>query len=236
MGNGKLYMIPSEISAGTSQKIINRQTIDAIRSCNYFLTENIRTARRYISSLKLDITIESLNFEVLDKKTNKSQLKDLMNPLFLGSNIGILSEAGCPGIADPGALAVELAHQHRIRVVPLVGPSSILLALMGSGFNGQSFVFHGYLPIDKKQRGASIRKLEKDAQKLRQTQIFMDTPYRNQQLFSDLLNICSGETLLSVAKDISGSEEEIRTMSVHQWKKENPQLHKVPVIFSLYTR
>ncbi|MGB3464367.1 MAG: SAM-dependent methyltransferase [Cyclobacteriaceae bacterium] len=236
MGNGKLYLIPSEISPGTGQQTINNQVAEAIRECNYFLTENIRTARRYISSLKLDITIESLNFEVLDKKTDKSQLKELLKPLFLGSSIGVLSEAGCPGVADPGALAVEVAHQHQIQVVPLVGPSSILLALMGSGFNGQSFVFHGYLPIDKKERTASIRKLEKEAAKLHQTQIFMDTPYRNQHLFDDLLQTCANNTLLSVAKVITGENEEIRTMTIAQWKNVKIALHKIPVIFSLYVR
>lgn len=236
MGNGKLYLIPSEISLGTSKQTISQQSIDAIRACNYFLVENIRTARRFISSLKLEITIESLNFEVLDKKTRKEDLKEFLKPLYLGSNVGILSEAGCPGVADPGALAVEYAHQNNVSVVPLVGPSSILLALMGSGFNGQSFVFHGYLPIEKKERINSIKQLEKEASKLKQTQLFMDTPYRNQHLFNDILNSCSNETLLSIAKDITGDEQYIKTKTIGQWKKQEIDLYKKPVIFSLYVR
>lgn len=234
MGNGKLYLIPSEIAPDTSLLTVSQQTVLAIRDCNYFLVENIRTARRYISSLKLDIVIESLNFEVLDKKTKKQDLKELLKPVYLGSNVGVLSEAGCPGVADPGSMAVEYAHQNNIQVVPLVGPSSILLALMGSGFNGQSFAFHGYLPIDKKARISAIKKLEKDAAKLDQTQIFMDTPYRNQHLLDDLMSNCSNHALLSIARDITGENELIKTLTISQWKKEKIDLHKVPVIFSLY--
>ncbi|MEL7146361.1 MAG: SAM-dependent methyltransferase [Bacteroidota bacterium] len=235
MGNGKLFIIPSELSKGTSLATTTPQTIAAIRSCSYFLAENIRTARRFISSLQADIVIESLHFEVLDKRTQRHDLRDLLKPLFSGNNVGIISEAGCPGIADPGALAVEIAHQNNLTVVPLVGPSSILLALMASGFNGQSFVFHGYLPIDKKDRAEKIRKIEKESSRLKQTQLFMDTPYRNPALFSDLLKHCHPQTMLSIARDITGEQEMIRTLNIGQWKKEKVELKKIPVIFSLYT-
>ena len=235
MGNGKLFLIPSEISKGTSKQITPPQTIAAIKSCDYFLVENIRTARRFISSLDAEVIIESLQFEVLDKRTQQHELKELLKPLFLGNNMGILSEAGCPGVADPGALAAEVAHQNQVQVVPLVGPSSILMALMASGFNGQSFVFHGYLPIDKKERADKIKKMEKESSRLNQTQIFMDTPYRNPALFEDLLKNCKPQSMLSIARDITGKDELVRTQSIGQWKREKIDLKKIPVIFSLYT-
>ena len=235
MGNGKLFLIPSEISQNTARLTTSPQTIEAIRSCNYFLAENIRTARRFISNLETGIVIDSLHFEVLDKRTQKTELTELLKPLFLGNNMGVLSEAGCPGIADPGALAAEVAHQNQVEVVPLVGPSSILMALMASGFNGQSFVFHGYLPIEKKERADKIRQVEKASSKLNQTQIFMDTPYRNHALFEDLLKNCKAQSMLSVARDITGENQLIRTMSIGQWKREKIDLKKIPVIFSLYS-
>jgi len=156
-----------------------------------------------------------------------------MKPVMEGRNVGIISEAGCPGVADPGALAVKIAHQNNIRVIPLTGPSSILMALMASGFNGQSFAFQGYLPIDKKERAQAIKNLEREVQKQRQTQIFMDTPFRNNALFKALLTYCSPSMKLCVAKNITGSDEEIKTLSIDQWKKYKIDLHKVPVIFIL---
>ena len=236
MGNGKLFLIPCEIAKGTAKQTTTTQTLAAIKSCQYFLVENVRTARRFISSLEAEIVIESLQFEVLDKKTRRHEVKELLTPLFLGNNVGVLSEAGCPGIADPGALAAEVAHQNNLQVVPLVGPSSILMALMASGFNGQSFTFHGYLPIDKPKRIEAIRKMERDALKLKQTQLFMDTPYRNQPLFQDLLKTCKNQTLLSIARDVTGKDELIQTQSIGEWKQQKIDLKKIPVIFSLYVQ
>ena len=235
MKKGRLFLIPAVISAETQENVIPQEVRFTIKELNHFLVENIRTSRRYISSLKLGVHIESLKFEVLDKNTSMSGIDQLMKPIFEGDNIGVISESGCPGIADPGALVVAYAHRNEIQVVPLVGPSSILMALMSSGFNGQSFVFHGYLPIDKIERQIKIKKMEDDAIKLNQTQLFMDTPYRNESLLETLLSTCNSNTLLSIARDITGKKEFVRTKKIQDWKKQGaPDLNKTPVIFALY--
>ena len=233
MSDRKIYMIPMVIADDTEQEVISDQIKNVIKSLDYFLVENIRTARRYISKLKLGITIEDLHFDLLDKKTKPEQVEFYFEKA-KGKNIGILSESGCPGIADPGAVAASVAHRLGIRVVPLSGPSSIFMALMGSGFNGQSFVFHGYVPIDKKDREKKIKEMEDAAVRLKQTQIFMDTPYRNQKLLEHLINTCHSNTLLSIAKGITGEQEYISTKTIREWKKEKINLHKTPTIFSLY--
>ena len=234
MNKGKLFLIPTVISEGTEDLVISPQIRDIISELDYFLVENVRTSRRYISKLNLGLTIEDLRFEKLDKNTNESEVLDLLKSLETGKDIGVLSESGCPGIADPGSLAVKMAHQKGAQVIPLSGPSSIFLALMASGFNGQSFVFHGYVPIDQKERVDKIRKMEKDAHQKNQTQIFMDTPYRNQKLFEDILKNSSPASQLSVARDITGEKEMVVTKSIKDWKKEKIDLHKTPVIFSLF--
>lgn len=233
MSEQKLYMIPMVIADNTEQEIISDQVKHIIKSLDYFLVENIRTARRYISKLRLGLTIEELEFDVLDRKT-KPELVEAYFKKASGKNMGVLSESGCPGIADPGAVAASVAHRKGIKVVPLSGPSSIFMALMGSGFNGQSFVFHGYVPIDKKDREKKIQAMEDAAVRLRQTQIFMDTPYRNQKLFEHLLKACHSNTLLSIAKGITGNEEFIATKTISEWKRIKINLHKTPTIFSLY--
>lgn len=230
---GNLYLIPTSIADGTSTEMLTPQLTSVIKELNYFLVENVRTARRFISSLKLNITIEDLKFEVLDKNTTEPQTNELCAPALTGTDIGIMSEAGCPGIADPGNMAVKFAHQHKVRVIPMVGPSSIFMALMASGFNGQSFAFHGYLPIDKKQRIAKIRELEKLAFKIGQTQIFMETPYRNDKLLLDILNTCGKSTNLCIARNVTGENELIRTLSIGEWKRSKPKLHKAPTVFLL---
>ena len=233
MSDRKIYMIPMVIADNTEQELISEQVKNVIKSLDYFLVENIRTARRYISKLRLGLTIEELDFDVLDRKTKPEQVEAYFAKAGQ-KNIGVLSESGCPGIADPGAVAASVAHRQGVRVVPLSGPSSIFMALMGSGFNGQSFVFHGYVPIDKKDREKKIKTMEDNAVRLRQTQIFMDTPYRNQKLFEHLLKTCHPNTLLSVAKGITGDEEYISTKTIGEWKREKINLHKTPTIFSLY--
>ena len=230
---GQLFLVPSVIAPNTSARVLPPHVLSVLSRIEYFLAENLRTTRRFISGLKLGRPIDQLHFELLDKRTSVHELAALLAPLRQGHDIGVLSEAGCPGVADPGALAVAYAHQNNIIVVPLVGPSSFLLALMASGFSGQSFVFHGYLPIKKESRLKSIRQMEKTAQRHRQTQIFMETPYRNNALFSDILEGCRADTLLCVAKDISGSNEFIKTQSVQKWKEKVPDLHKVPTVFLL---
>ena len=233
---GQLFLIPSVIAPDTSGQVLPPQVIATLRRVEYFLAENLRTARRFISALKLGRPIDQLHFELLDKRTSAQEMSHLLAPLRQGHDTGVLSEAGCPGVADPGALAVAYAHQHGISVVPLVGPSSFLLALMASGLSGQSFVFHGYLPIDKEGRQKAIRQMEKVAQQQYQTQIFMETPYRNNALFRDIVENCRPSTLLCVAKNVSASDEFIKTQPVRQWKQHVPDLHKVPTVFLLSTQ
>ncbi|MEQ9425462.1 MAG: SAM-dependent methyltransferase [Cyclobacteriaceae bacterium] len=231
---GKLYLIPSIIAA-ESQDSIPEATTSIIKSLDYFLVENVRSARRYISSLKLSITIEDLQFEVYDKKTSFEDIINLLLPIQNGKNGGVISEAGCPGIADPGSLAVSAAHQFGIQVVPLVGPSSIFMALMASGFSGQSFAFHGYLPIDKSDRIKKIKEIERHAIKSEQTQIFMETPYRNDQLLEALIKTCNTRTRLCVAANLNSTNEMIKNLSIQKWKNEKTSYNKIPVIFLLGT-
>ncbi len=231
---GKLYLIPTPLAENTLDKMVTAEMTEVIKSLDYFLVENVRTARRFISSLKLNIDIEGLRFEVLDKNTNLESAEKICAPLLEGKNVGIMSEAGCPGIADPGNLAVKFAHKHGLSVFPLVGPSSIFMALMASGFNGQSFAFHGYLPIEQRPRKEKIQQLEKEAYKSDQTQIFMETPYRNQQLLKDLLTSCKPFTQLCIARDISGDHQYINTKTVKEWKKINVALHKIPTVFLIH--
>lgn len=231
---GKLYLIPTPLADNSLEKMVTPQMNVVIKNLNFFLAENIRTARRFISSLKLGRTIEDIHFDLLDKKTSLAAIGQLCAPLLRGEDMGVMSEAGCPGIADPGNLAVTYAHQHNIEVVPLAGPSSIFMALMASGLNGQSFTFHGYLPIDKQERAKKIKEIEKNIFAKNQTQIFMETPFRNNHLFADLLKNCHPATRLCVAKDVSGEKEMIRTLTIKDWKKSIPELHKIPVIFLIY--
>ena len=197
------------------------------------MVENLRSARRFISSLKMNINIESLRFEVYDKRTTFEELTELLNPVLQGEDAGIITEAGCPGIADPGSLAVQTAHQLQIQVVPLTGPSSIFLALMGSGLNGQSFTFHGYLPIDKNDRRKKIKALESKVVQSNTSQIFMETPYRNEALLDAILEVCQPATRLCIAANLTGKDEMIRTLSVGAWANQRPRIHKIPCIFIL---
>lgn len=234
MKKGKLFLIPIVISEQQTDTIPD-QVKKVIENTSYYLVENLRTARRFISSLNLGLTIEDLKFEKLDKKTPAPQVEKLMQPLLKGENIGLMSESGCPGIADPGSLAVEYAHNNDIQVAPLVGPSSILLALMASGFNGQQFAFHGYLPIDKKQLSQKIKSIEEESRRKNQSQIFIETPYRNNQLLQVLIDNCYPETRLCIAKDVSGKEEQIVTLPIKDWRNKKMELHKIPAVFVLYS-
>ncbi len=231
---GNLYIIPTPLSDNSSEGGATTRVQEVISRLDHYLVENLRTARRFISSLKLDISIESLRFVQLDKDTPAESISQLCAPLLTGTDMGIMSEAGCPGIADPGNLAVRFAHQHGIRVIPLVGPSSITLALMAAGFNGQSFAFHGYLPIDSQERIQAIKTLEKEAQLKRQTQIFIETPYRNNQLLGDIIKSCRSTTLLCVARDLTGPEEWAQSHTIKEWSAIKIDLHKVPTVFLIY--
>jgi 16S rRNA (cytidine1402-2'-O)-methyltransferase len=227
--SGKLYLIPSPISENTA--VIPADTITQIAHLQHFMVEEIRTARRYLSSLKIFSSIEALHFQVLNKDTDPSALRHLMAPVHDGYDMGVLSEAGCPGIADPGALAVGYAHQHHIRVVPLIGPSSLFLALMGSGLNGQCFAFHGYLPIDAREAGERIKLLERESKTKNQTQMVIETPYRNNSLFGHLVKNLGADTLLTVAFHVTAANEQIITRKVKEWNKEKPVWEKAPAVF-----
>jgi 16S rRNA (cytidine1402-2'-O)-methyltransferase len=204
-----------------------------LSTTKYFLAENIRSARRFISELALEISIEELQFRKLDKHTDPRDISDLITPIQSGFDIGIISESGLPCIADPGNLVVQYAHEHGIRVKTLAGASSIILGLISSGFDGQRFTFHGYLPIKDHDRIKRIREIEKELFKTGYTQIFMETPYRNQKMFTSLLHTLNRDTLLYVGSDISGKESNLKTMTVDRWKKSMVTLNKFPTIFAI---
>lgn len=229
--NGKLFLIPVIIAAGTQERVIAAGVRKELAGLRHFLAEDIRTARRYLASLKIYDAIEDLSFSVLDKDTQEADLPAMFAPVFDGHPIGVLSESGCPGVADPGAKAVKFAHAKGIRVIPLVGPSAILLALMASGLNGQRFAFHGYLPIQVKDAIRAIKDLEKESRAKGQTQIFIETPYRNNALFSNLVRNLHGETLLCVALDLTGEKEFIMTQTAAMWRSQSIALPKAPAVF-----
>lgn len=231
MSHGKLFLIPTVIADETQQAVIPASVTNTLKDIQHFLAEDVRTARRYLSSLKIYPSIEPLQFHVLNKDTRAEELHDLFGPIREGKDLGVLSESGCPGVADPGALAARYAHQHGIRVVPLTGPSSILLALMASGLTGQNFAFHGYLPIDAKESADAIRSFEKESRTKSQTQIFIETPYRNNTIITNLLKALHEDTVLCIAIDITGKDESIRTKPVKAWKKDKPDLPKSPAVF-----
>ncbi|WP_305981855.1 SAM-dependent methyltransferase [Roseivirga thermotolerans] len=234
MATGVVYLIPNIISQNTQTEVIPAQVQDAIKATDIFLVEDLRTARRYVSSLQLGLTIENLDFRILDKKTTFEQCFEIAQLALEGKNLGVISESGCPGVADPGARLVHMAQQLGVVCKPLVGPSSILMALMASGFNGQSFAFHGYLPIDRKARQQKIRELEKESREKDQTQIFMDTPYRNEPLLMDILKVARPDSFLCIARDITGEKELIKTKPVAKWNAREIELKKIPTIFLLY--
>lgn len=226
-----IFLIPTVLAPETQDSVLSPQIIEVVNQLNTFFVEDLRTARRFISSLKLGKVIDELTFYELNKDTPHEQTLSQLKKL--KGDAGIISEAGCPGIADPGAVAVGFAHQLGYKVSPLVGPSSILLALMASGFNGQSFTFHGYLPIEKAAKIKALKSLEQTAKIKNQTQIFMETPYRNNGLLEDILQNLNNDTLLCVAVNITAGDELIKTLPVKEWKKQKPDLHKKPTIFLL---
>ncbi len=233
---GTLYLIPCTLGDTPAEQVLPQYVINIARSLSHYIVEEPKTARRFLSALKHERVIQELHFATLNEHTPAKDLPELLTPLLAGKDAGIISEAGCPGIADPGAELVNLAHRTGIRVVPLVGPSSILLALMASGMNGQCFAFHGYLPIAEPERYKAITNLEAESARRQQTQIFIETPYRNEKLFTALLNQCRPNTQLCVATDISLSSEQIQTRSIAQWKSlPAPALNKRPSLFLLLT-
>ena len=230
-----LYLIPVTLGATPFHQVIPAYNLDVIRQIRHFIVEEERTARRFLKMADKSIDIDQLTFYPMGKHADPKQFQDYLRPLCNGEAMGIISEAGCPAIADPGADVVAIAQSLNLRVIPLVGPSSILLGLMASGFNGQSFAFHGYLPINDGQRSAMLKKLEARCSAEDQTQIFIETPFRNQQLFEDLLRICHPQTRLCVAAGITCEDEYIHTHTIQEWKKTTlPDLRKTPTIFLIY--
>ncbi|GAB3010086.1 SAM-dependent methyltransferase [Niabella terrae] len=229
--NGNVYLIPSFLHEQPRQDM-PAAVLAAVAQCQVLFVENLRSARRYLKQLNREIIIDDYEWFAIGK-AEAEVLQSFTERLKLGKTIGIISEAGCPGVADPGQLLVAKAQELGARVLPLVGPSSILLALMASGMNGQQFSFLGYLPIDKLEREKAVREQEAVSKRQNSTRIFIETPYRNQQLLETLLKICHPATRICIAADITGPEEFIKTMTVQQWKQQQPSLHKRPVIFLL---
>ncbi|MGH1335469.1 MAG: SAM-dependent methyltransferase [Aureispira sp.] len=229
---GTLYLIPTPLTEGVLTPL-PEETLAIVRRLKVFVVERGKTARQFIKQTETPIPFAEMTFFELNKRTNASELPSFLKPaLDENQDIGILSEAGCPGIADPGADLVNLAHQRGLNVVPLVGPSSILLALMASGLNGQQFAFHGYLPIKNPNRKKALQDLERQSKKQRQTQIFIETPYRNDGLISDMLSALNGQTKLCVAADLTAPDAYIKTKTILNWKRQAPpRLHKRPAIF-----
>ena len=231
---GKLYLIPSTLGGNSIDDVIPLNIKDIINKINFYIVENVRTARRYLKKLEIQTLIDELTFFTLNKHTSPNDIINYLDPIFDNNDIGIISEAGLPGIADPGAEIVKIAHQKMIDVVPLTGPSSITLALMASGMNGQNFSFVGYLPIKQNERIKRIRFLEKKSKTENQTQIFIETPYRNDSLLADILINCNSHTFLCIATDITLENEFIKTKIINDWKKKIPKLNKRPTIFLLH--
>jgi 16S rRNA (cytidine1402-2'-O)-methyltransferase len=235
MTSASLYLIPVTLGETEVSRVIPSYNVDIIRTVKYFIVENIRSARRFLKQAIPEIDIDSLTFFALNKHTASSELSDFLKPAEEGFSVGVISEAGCPAIADPGADIVAIAQKKNIRVEPLVGPSSILLALMASGFNGQNFAFNGYLPVNNEQRIRTLKLLEQRIYSENQTQIFIETPYRNDSMLNDILKTCRPQTRLCIAIDITLPTEWIKTGSIIEWKKRpTPSLAKRPCIFALY--
>jgi 16S rRNA (cytidine1402-2'-O)-methyltransferase len=232
MAYGKIYMLPCPISEGNPYDVLPEANRAVMGGLDYFIVENVRTARRFLSAAKIGRPIEELEFAECNEHTTALEIEPLLRPILEGRSAGIISEAGLPGVADPGADVVALAQKKGIEVIPLVGPSSILMALMASGQNGQSFAFNGYLPIKPAERAKALRNFERRAQVEGQSQIFIEAPYRNEKLLGDMLATLSGTTRVTVAVDVTSPTQIIRTLSVEQWRKTPlPDMHKRPTIF-----
>lgn len=230
---GTLYLVPNTLGNPDTSATIPGGITPLVNSIKVFIVEDLRNARRYLKNLNREIDIDLLTFHELNEHTPAEEVPTFLEQAELGSDTAIISEAGVPGVADPGAAVVRVAHEKGIRVVPLTGPSSILLSLMASGLNGQSFCFHGYLPVKRHDRIKKIREIEQVALRKNETQLFIEAPYRNDALLSDILESCRSSTLLCIAADITLESEYIFTRSVAAWRTKKPALHKRPVIFLL---
>jgi len=231
---GKLYLIPTPLGESDPTLVLPDQVLKFILTLDEFIVEELRTARRFLRKIGYTNDFDTVTFHILNEHTKIEETYSFLDSTLLGKNIGLLSEAGCPCLADPGNIVVQLAHQQNINVVPFVGPTSIILALIASGFNGQNFSFIGYLPKEKDQRKKKIKELERMAWSNGQTQIFIETPYRNMQLLKDIIDTCRNETLVCIATDITTAEENVKTKPVSEWKRKIPEINKKNTVFLIY--
>ena len=229
-----LYLLPVTLGDTPVSKVLPQYNTEIILGIRHFIVEDIRSARRFLRSVCSDFDIDGSQFFELNKHTSPAEISGFLKPLIDGKPMGVISEAGCPAVADPGADVVAIAQRKGLRVVPLVGPSSIILSVMASGFNGQSFAFHGYLPIKPDERAKELRRLEQRVYSENQTQLFIETPYRNNKMVDDILKNCRPQTKLCIAANITCEGEYVRTRSVKEWKNNVPDLSKIPCIFLIY--
>jgi len=231
---GKIYLIPTLLGDTQLTDVLPDRIRGILAGIKHFAVEDLRSARRFLKKIDKQTDIDSLHFQLLNEHSKLEDISLLLQPLLKGNDLGVMSEAGTPCIADPGSLLVSMAHEKGIRIIPLTGPSSLILALMASGFNGQNFVFHGYLPVERRSRSAAIRQLENAAYRNDQTQIFIETPHRNMQMFDAIIESCSPETRLCIAANLTTDDEMIRTRQISGWKKKPPAIHKQPAVFLIY--
>ena len=229
-----LYLIPNLLGETPVEQVLPPYNREIILGIRHFIVEDVRTARRFLKLVDRSIDIDQLTFYTLNKHTNPEEVASMLKPLEEGSPMGVISEAGCPAVADPGADVVAIAQRKGLQVVPLVGPSSIILAVMGSGFNGQSFAFNGYLPIEPDERIKTLKRLEQRAYTENQTQLFIETPYRNAKMMADILKACRPQTHLCIAAGLTTKEEYIKTHTIKEWGGKLPQIDKIPCIFLIY--
>ena len=229
-----LYLIPNLLGDTPVEQVLPPYNHEIIMGIRHFIVEDVRTARRFLKLVDRSIDIDQLTFYTLNKHTNPEEVSSMLKPLEEGNPMGVISEAGCPAVADPGADVVAIAQRKGMQVIPLVGPSSIILAVMGSGFNGQSFAFNGYLPIEPDERIKTLKKLEQRAYTENQTQLFIETPYRNAKMMADILKACRPQTHLCIAAGLTTKDEYIKTRTVKEWNGKLPQLEKTPCIFLIY--
>lgn len=229
-----LYLLPVTLGDTPIEKVLPSHNKEIISGIKHFIVEDVRSARRFLKKVDRDIDIDSLSFYPLNKHTLPQDISGYLKPLIDGHSMGVISEAGCPAVADPGADVVAIAQRKNLKVVPLVGPSSIILSVMGSGFNGQSFAFHGYLPIEPEERQKRLKELEHRVYAENQTQIFIETPYRNHKMMEDVLKACRPQTKLCIAANITCDDEYIKTQTLQAWKGKFPDLTKKPCIFLIY--
>ena len=229
-----LYLLPVTLGDTAIDKVLPAYNAGIIREIKHFIVEDVRSARRFMKKVDREIDIDTLSFYPLNKHTSPEDISGYLNPLAEGHSMGVISEAGCPAVADPGADVVAIAQRRNLKVVPLVGPSSIILSVMASGFNGQSFAFHGYLPIEPNERSKRLKELEGRIYSEHQTQLFIETPYRNHKMLDDILKACRPQTQLCIAANITCEGEFIQTKTVKEWKGKLPELNKIPCIFLIY--